>query len=328
MLSWCDLNSRRAEVQSLIWFCFHCEPGREVNAIRQFAEVVEAMLHLVTAHDDDAQAGFAAAQRLADRSRGHGFKIASAGQGVAVIVAGEKMFHAEFLKQAKIGSAARARDVEVFIRLIGGFQKPGMMREDHDGLRPALAGPRQFRPQPAFLRGQLIRGLLRRMNDHRVEHDADEVPMAEGIVVGPEVIGVNAQRGRRGSIFYVVVADNIVNRNGGIYPAHDALKLGDLSGIARLVHEVAGNHDKRRTQPIDRGHGEFEVGGLLGEIPVGGEHAKLRVAELDEEERIGGSNHIRRQQQDEAEADSEVGVSFHERFRVCAKITLRAGSGR
>jgi len=33
------------------------------------------------------------AQGLADRTRGNGFKIAIAGKGVAVIVAGEKMFH-------------------------------------------------------------------------------------------------------------------------------------------------------------------------------------------------------------------------------------------
>jgi hypothetical protein len=77
------------------------------------------MLNLVTAHDHDAQAGLAVAQRLADRTGGNGFKIASAGHGVAVIVAGEKMFHAELPKQAKVGSASLARDVEVFIRFIG-----------------------------------------------------------------------------------------------------------------------------------------------------------------------------------------------------------------
>jgi hypothetical protein len=39
-----------------------------------------------------------------------------------------------------------------------------MMREDHDGLRSALAGVLKLGPKPALVFGQLSRGVLRRMN--------------------------------------------------------------------------------------------------------------------------------------------------------------------
>ena len=52
------------------------------------------------------------------------------------------------------------------------------------------------------------------MNGRRVEHDADELPMAEGIVVGTELIGVSSQGGRRGDIFHVVIACDIMDPLG------------------------------------------------------------------------------------------------------------------
>lgn len=65
------------------------------------------------------------------------------------------------------------------------------------------------------------------MNDRRVEPDADELPMAESIVVRPELIGVSGQGDRRGNIFNVVVGGDIIDRDGGINPAQDTLIFGD-----------------------------------------------------------------------------------------------------
>ena len=50
----------------------------------------------------------------------------------------------------------------------------------------------------------------------------------------------------------------------------------------------AGHDDEGGVQAVDGGDGELEVGGLLREIGIDGEHAQLRVAELNKKERLGG----------------------------------------
>lgn len=75
--------------------------------------------------------------------------------------------------------------------------------------------------------------------------------------------------------------------NGPVHLCRDALVFGDLGGVARLVHEVAGDDDEGGAEAVDGGHREFVVHGLLREFFVIGEHAELRITELHEEERLG-----------------------------------------
>src|ERR1700704_5935616 len=105
--------------------------------------MVIAMLDAIVAHDDDAQPGLVLALRLAYRASGHRFNVAIAGNGIAVVMTGEKIFHAELVKQTEVRGTAFARDIEVLVRLVGALQKPGMMLEDHNVLRAVIASALQ-----------------------------------------------------------------------------------------------------------------------------------------------------------------------------------------
>ena len=79
------------------------------------------MLDAVVPDDDDAQAGLVIAQRFADGGGGDRFNFTIMAEAVAVVMAGEKVFHPELVKQGKVRGAAFARDIEVLVGLVGGI---------------------------------------------------------------------------------------------------------------------------------------------------------------------------------------------------------------
>src|SRR6266542_513674 len=125
------------------------------------------------------------------------------------------------------------------------------------------------------------------MNDARVEHDAVKIAAPEGVPVGTKPLYICRNGLGRGYVLDVVVAGDIVERNRAIECRGDAKIFGDLRGVSRLVHEVTGHDQKGRMQPVRGGDGELEVRRFLCKILVVSEHAELRVAELEEEERRG-----------------------------------------
>jgi hypothetical protein len=98
-----------------------------------------------------------------------------------------------------------------------------------------------------------------------------------------------------------------------------------LSLVAGFVHKVAGNDDKRGTEPIDRCDGELEIRGFLRKIPVIGEHAELRITELNEEEgfRRGRGRGRQPKQQSDSQAPGQsrhplihIGMEFCPKFLI------------
>ena len=73
----------------------------KINPVRQFAEAEEVVFYRIIANDYDAQAGFVA-ERHADGAGGHGFDVAIAGDSVAMVMAGEEIFDAEFMEEGEI----------------------------------------------------------------------------------------------------------------------------------------------------------------------------------------------------------------------------------
>ena len=59
----------------------------------------------------------------------------------------------------------------------------------------------------------------------------------------------------------------------------------NLGCVARAVYQIPRDDDKRGLQPIHSCHREFKISLILNEALVVGEHAQLRVAQLDEEKR-------------------------------------------
>src|SRR5260370_42575915 len=101
--------------------------------------------------------------------------------------------------------------------------------------------------------------------------------MAKGVVIGTETADVGSDRLRRGFVLYVVVPRHIVELDSRVELRRNAMKLGGLAGVTRLVDQVAAEHHKGRLQSIRGGDKHFEIRRLLDEIPVRGIHAELRV---------------------------------------------------
>ena len=105
----------------------------------------------------------------------------------------------------------------------------------------------------------------------------------------------------------------MIDGNRRIDLARDAAVLGDLRGVAGLVHQIARDDDKGGAQTVHGGDGELEVRGVLHEILVFGKHPELRIAELDEKERLfrgdaGGRADEQREEREENEC-------FHEKIK-------------
>jgi hypothetical protein len=52
------------------------------------------------------------------------------------------------------------------------------------------------------------------MNDDRIEHDANKLRVSKGVVIGTELICVSRNADRRGDVLDIVVADDVVHRDG------------------------------------------------------------------------------------------------------------------
>ena len=61
-----------------------------------------------------------------------------------------------------------------------------MVLKDHDVARARLARTGELVPHPGLLRGQDRADLVGGLDQHRIEHDADETAAREGVVIGPE----------------------------------------------------------------------------------------------------------------------------------------------
>lgn len=66
-----------------------------VNAIRQLAEAVIAVLETVIAHDDNAEARFITTLWHANRAGCDRFDVCVAGQGVPMVMTGKEVFYAK-----------------------------------------------------------------------------------------------------------------------------------------------------------------------------------------------------------------------------------------
>ena len=75
----------------------------------------------------------------------------------------------------------------------------------------------------------------------------------------------------------------------------DPPKFADLRGVGGFVHQITRDYDERGPQAIDRRRDKLEVRRVLDEISIVAEHAHLRIAELDEEERFIGSGEASKQ---------------------------------
>src|SRR5258706_10534405 len=128
----------------------------------------------------------------------------------------EEIFHTKLAEHGEVGRPAFTRNIEVLVRLVGGVEKPGMMLEDDNMPSFTIARTVEFGSQPGLLRAEVIGGLLRRMNDDRVKHKADESAVAEAIMVGAEPVGVSLDCFWAGNVFNVVVPHDIVDRDVAI----------------------------------------------------------------------------------------------------------------
>jgi len=205
-----------------------------------------------------------------------------------MIVPGEHVLHAELLEEREVAVASLARDVEVLIRLLGEEQKPRMVLKDHDVAHGIAARALELGTQPSLLLGERFRHVLRRRDDARVEDDAHKLVRLEAIVIRAEVFRVSGKGRRRRVVADIVVAGHVVERDRAIELRGNALILGDLRGVALLIHQIASDDDERGVEAIGGGDRELEVGGFLREVGVRGVHAELRIAELHEEPRRGG----------------------------------------
>ena len=139
------------------------------------------------------------------------------------------------------------------------------------------------------------------MNHARVQHNSHQPSVTECVAIGAEDLRVRRETFGRGLVLHIMVAGDVVDGNGAIDFSHDAPVLGNLCSIARLVHQVARDYHERRLQPVHRGHREFKVRRILGKIPVVGEHPELRIAQLNEEERLLRRHHAGTRERDEAQ---------------------------
>ena len=70
----------------------------EINSVGYFAKMEIAMLQFVISYDDNAQSGLIVALRLPNWASRDRFQIAIAGDGVAMVMPGKKVFHFGLVK--------------------------------------------------------------------------------------------------------------------------------------------------------------------------------------------------------------------------------------
>src|SRR5215203_2413768 len=121
------------------------------------------------------------------------------------------------------------------------------------------------------------------MDDARIEHNAHEALMTEGVMVRSKHIRVDANGVGRRHVFDVVVAGDVIDGNSSINFSGNTQELDDLRSIAGLVDKITGYDNKGGFQAVHRGDSEFKIGGLLCKILVACEHSKLRVTQLNKE---------------------------------------------
>ena len=115
-----------------------------------------------------------------------------------------------------------------------------------------------------------------------IEHETRYIARAKRVVVRPEPLAIPGQRFLGRLVAHVMIAGHIEQPDLRIQFGRDAMVLGGLLCIARLVDQIARDHHKRRLQPIGGRDHEFEIGRLMLEPSIGGVHSELRVGHLDE----------------------------------------------
>src|ERR1700679_1563935 len=66
---------------------------------------------------------------------------------------------------------------------------------------------------------------------------------------------------------------------------HDPLVLRNLGWFTGAVHQIAADHDEAGMQPIEIRDDKLEIGRLLSEVLVFGEHPELWIGEHREKPR-------------------------------------------
>ena len=252
-----------------------------------FAQVVEPVLDAGITDDHNPQSGDVFPQRLANRPGGDDLQGIVLGRGVGMVVAGEDMRHAILPEQIEVATPLGKGQVVVSRRLVDALNEPGVVLEDDHVRHPFPLGFLQFGFQPGLLLLGLLRGALGGLNEPGIEHQPHQRTAAEGIMVGTEPGHVRRDAFRRRVVSDVVVARQLVQRDGAVELGGNPQILVHLRLVARLVDQVARDDHEGRFEAVGRGDGKLEIGRLLLEVGVRGVHPELRVAELDEEQGLG-----------------------------------------
>ena len=122
------------------------------------------------------------------------------------------------------------------------------------------------------------------LDQARIEDDPKQAALLEGIVIRPEALAIGGQRLGSRLVPDIVIARHVVQLDRRIEMLGDPPILADLVGIARLIHQVARDHNEGGLQPVRCSDRELKACRLLTEIVIGGLHAELWVGHLKEEE--------------------------------------------
>ena len=228
---------------------------------------------------DHAVAGLAVAEGVADGAGGEEADALDGGVVFLVRVAGEDDVDAVFLEEVHVAPALFHVEVGIVLALVHGLPDDGAVDED-EGVLAILRGGKLFlEPDPLLVLG-ILHAVLDAVGVHADERAA---ALPEGEAVIP-ALGDEPGLFLTGETHDVVVA-----RNG----VHGRLELGDahavdgiLHGVVRRVDQVAGHDDEGGGEGIDLVHGRLEqrIRLRISRRPV--EEPDLRVAHLNESERL------------------------------------------
>src|SRR5690349_15946235 len=83
---------------------------------------------------------------------------------------------------------------------------------------------------------------------------ANKSAVPEGIMVGAELVGVGRDACGGRDVPDIVIPGNIVDRNRRVHPGKNAFEFLDLRRVANPVHQITGDDNERRMEPVDRGY--------------------------------------------------------------------------
>src|ERR1700688_646538 len=126
----------------------------------------------------------------------------------------EYILHGIALEQLQVSAASLERDVEILSRLIRLLEEKRDVLEDRHAIHSIALYLFELGFQPILLLRGFLGCTIGMLDQAGIEHDAGEIGVAEGVVVGSESFAVRSQGLRGRFISNIVIPGDAVKRNG------------------------------------------------------------------------------------------------------------------